>query len=61
MFTKYHMISLYNDTGFQGACLLGAGWILGGKLEGGRRGFAEIVGKRRGLDKSLILQRKEKR
>lgn len=34
-YTKYHIISLYNDTGFQRACLLGAGWILGGKLESG--------------------------
>lgn len=60
-FTKYHKISLYNDTEFRRACLLGGGrvdsWRKAGKW---RRGFAEIVcGKRRGLDKSLILQRKE--
>lgn len=35
MFTKYHRISLYNDTGFQGACRLGAGCILGGMLDSG--------------------------
>lgn len=28
-------MSLYSDTGFQGARRLGAGWILGGMLESG--------------------------
>lgn len=48
-FSKYHKISLDNDTEFWRACLLGGqvdSWRKTGKW---RRGFAEIVcGKRRG-------------
>lgn len=62
MFTEYHRLSLCSDTVFQGACRLGAGWILGGMLESGEGVLQKLfAGKRGGLDKSLILQRKEKR
>lgn len=65
--TKYHSTSLYNDTDAPGACQLGAGLILGANVRKRRRRFAKIVcGEMSvcgggGLDKSLILQRKEKR
>lgn len=60
MLTKYHRISSYSGTAFRGLSV-------GRRVDSGRNavkqrdGFVENAClKRRGLDKSLILQRKEK-